>query len=93
MKKAEVIKCAKEKRKHGWIFHSMLLEIFGDDEDIPETFIELICHKPFISRPTVIYGSALTIDLMNNAMQEYWMALQQQQIKDELFDKLNTFKN
>ena len=93
MKKAEVIKYAKEKRKQGWMFHSMLLEIFNDEEEIPETFVDLVCHKPFVSRPTVIYGSATAIDLMNNAMQEYWLAMQQQQIKDELFDKLNTFKN
>lgn len=93
MKKAEVIKYAKEKRKQGWMSHTVLLELFNDDEEIPESFVDLIVHKPFVPKTPVIYGSATTIGLLNNAMQEYWLAMQQQQIREEIFDKLNAFKN
>lgn len=93
MTKREVLQYMKEKRREGYITHSIMLNLYEDGEDIPQEMIDLMCHKPEPRRDIVIYGSAELCDLMNRAFRDYYEAMQQRHIAEEMIKELQTIKN
>jgi len=90
MNKAEVIKYCKEKAEEGYMTHLMILEIFDNDEEIPEDLIELICHKPEPPKPFIVFlGSLETIKLFEQSIKDYGNALQQSQHAKESIKKVS----
>jgi hypothetical protein len=56
MKKIECLKFCKEARIHGYITHEMLLDLYKEDEEIPDEFIKLIVYKPKQYSPVIMTG-------------------------------------
>ena len=47
MTKSQVLFYGNEKFEYeGWRFHPMLLDLWEDDEDIPQDMVDLICYPP-----------------------------------------------
>lgn len=93
MTKREVLRYMEEKRKEGYMTHKILLQLFDDDEEVPDLFVEMACHKPEPIRPLVIYGGADLSDFMNKAFQDYSEARMQQDIAEEALKYLHNNKN
>lgn len=89
MKKAEVIKYIKEKAAEGWVSHSMLLEIFDDEEDIPDEFVELVCHKPEPPRQIMMTMSQELFNAFNQACEDWWDAIKQENHAKESIKKVS----
>lgn len=83
MKKYEVLRYCEEKAEEGWLTHKMLLEIFDNDEEIPDDLVDLICHKPEPLKSLIIYGSAEMIRQFNRAVEEFLLTLVHIEIKDK----------
>ena len=57
MIKKDVLKLCKKCERIGWITHTILLDIYEDDEDIPEDVVHLIVHEPHKYIPiTILVG-------------------------------------
>jgi len=84
MKKAEVLLYCKEKSLEGWMTHFMILDIYDDNEDIPEEIIDLVCHKPTPIEPFILCGSQFMFDELNKALAEYEIYLVHSDIKNEI---------
>ena len=83
MKKHEVLKYCKEKSEEGWMTHTMLLEIFNDDEEIPDDLIELICYKPEPPKPFIILMGSVGIFHMNKVFEDYERYLTHKDIMED----------
>jgi len=46
MNKLEVLKFSKEARKHGYITHDKLLDLYSDEQEIPDYIITFLIYKP-----------------------------------------------
>jgi hypothetical protein len=57
MKKAEVRELLKVKASEGYITYSIMLEIYKDDEDIPDDMVNMLFTKPK-EKNTVIWGGS-----------------------------------
>ena len=89
MNKQEVIKYCKEKAEEGYLTHLMLLELFEDEEEVPDFFVELVCHLPEPPRQLMM---TMTEELYNSFQQtckDYWDALQQTQHAKESIKKVS----
>ena len=51
MNKAEAKELLKQKSDEGYVTHSMLLNLYDDDEEIPEDMMPLLYHKPEPPKP------------------------------------------
>lgn len=88
MKKAEVLKYCAEKAEEGYLTHLMILEIYNDDEEIPDEVVGLVCHPPEPPKQIIIFGSAEYIKNLNRTVEDFYRYLAQIQIKDEMVDKI-----
>ena len=89
MTKAEVIRYCKEKAEEGYLTHLLLLEIYNDDEEIPDEVVDLICHLPEPPKPFVLLvGSIETMNNINQACEDFLRYLEQIQIADEMKEKI-----
>lgn len=71
MKKAEVIRYMKTMRKAGYITHTILLDIFSEDENIPDDMVDLLCHRPGPPQQCILMGSEALIKELNNRVDQY----------------------
>lgn len=89
MTKAEVLKYCKEKSKEGYITHNLLLELFDNDEEVPEFFVELVCHLPEPPKQLMMTMSQELYNSFNQTCEDYWNALQQKQHGKESIKKVS----
>lgn len=90
MKKWEAIRYLEEKREEGYMTHSMLLELFDDNEEIPDEFLELACYIPEPPNTCVLYfGSLEGVKMFNQACEDFLRYLAQVEIKDDLVKKIS----
>jgi hypothetical protein len=59
MKKFEVLKYCDKKSLEGYITHKILLEMYDDNEDIPEDILDIICCINIPQNNSMIIGSRL----------------------------------
>ena len=60
MKKWEALKYCDEMAEQGWMAHKLLLELYEDNEEVPEEMLDLICYEPQPRKPyTLIVGAGL----------------------------------
>ena len=71
MNKLEALKYLKKKSKEWWITHSLLLELYEDNEEVPDEFLKLICYKPKPYEPTIIPMGSVGIEMFNKALKDY----------------------
>lgn len=65
MTKAQALLYCKEKAEYeGWMTHTFLLELWEEEEEIPDYVMELICYPPKPPEPFIIY--------MSPTMQKYF---------------------
>jgi hypothetical protein len=88
MTKAEVLKYCKEKSDEGYMTHLLLLELFEDNEEIPDFFVDLVCHKPDPPKLFILFGSIGMIEQINQACVDYLKAKEQERIGKEFKDKI-----
>lgn len=70
MSKDEIRKLCKEARqKGGYTTTEMILDLWEDDEDIPDDYLELFIHK-IESRDYVIYTSAYGAEMLEKALDD-----------------------
>lgn len=50
--------------------HKMLLELYEDDEEVPNEFVELL-YSPPKPEPYMVLMSAELLELWNNTLEEY----------------------
>ena len=67
MKKADVIEYAKLMSGMGYITHLGLLDVYGDEDDVPGGVVDLVVHAADV-RPLVLYGSVDLMDLLERNM-------------------------
>ncbi|MCE5225250.1 MAG: hypothetical protein LLG05_05255 [Porphyromonadaceae bacterium] len=84
MTKREALSYMEEKRKEGYLTHSLILEIYNDNDEIPDDILDLVCHLPEPPKNIIIFGSAAMINEFNKAVEGYSMAMEQKNISDEL---------
>lgn len=89
MKKAEVLKYCAEKAEEGYLTHLLLLDIYSDEDEIPDEMVNLICHLPEPPKPFILFGSAEMIKNINEACEGYLQAKEQEQIGNELKCKIS----
>ena len=83
MKKYEVLKYCEEKAEEGWMTHTLLLELYEDNEDIPDEFVDLVCYIPEPPKPFVLYLGEQGLKDFNRAIEEYSLTIIQREIIDE----------
>lgn len=67
MVKSEAIKYVKQKSKEGYNTFSILLDLWKDDEDIPQEYLDtLICQKPKKPEPYTLYGGMELMKAFDN---------------------------
>lgn len=88
MKKAEVIKYMQEKAEEGYLTHFLLLELYNDEEEIPDEMVDLACHLPEPPKPYILHGSPEMIKQLNQACVDFMRYLAQKQIADESMKKI-----
>lgn len=89
MKKAEVLKYCKEKSEEGYLTHLMLLELYNDEEEIPDEMVDLVCHLPEPPRPYMMtFGSLEGVRRFEQARDDFLKYLAQNQIADEMKKKI-----
>lgn len=75
MTKKEVLALCKEASKYGYLTHELLLEIWKDNEEIPNEYVKLIIHKPEPVKPIQVYfgltGYKKFKDMMKEVASEY----------------------
>ena len=84
MRKAEAILYCKEKALEGWMTHTMILDIYDDNEDIPQDVIDMICYKPKPSEPIILYCGEILHKELEKAAEEYIMSLVQEDIMNDI---------
>jgi len=85
MTKKEAIFIAKEKAKYeGYITHLLMLEIYDDDEQIPEEIFNLVCHKPTPSQPITIFLGETGIKMFEQACEDYIQVMAINEIKENI---------
>ena len=84
MKKAEVIRYLEEKDSEGYLTHPLMLQIYEDDEDIPDYVIDMICYKPKPTEPFIIYCGEIGMDAIRQAAEEYINSMATDEIKSEI---------
>jgi hypothetical protein len=89
MKKAEVLKYCAEKAEEGYMTHLMILDIYNDEEEIPNETVDLICHLPEFPKPIIIHVGEQGLKDLNKACEEFIRYIGQIQIKDELMKKIS----
>ena len=70
MTKEEAIVLMKEKRQQGYITHEMLLDFYEDNEELPEGFFELACHRLNPPKPYQIVVSPKVYDELNKLLND-----------------------
>ncbi len=71
MKKAELTKLMEQKRKQGYITHSLILCIFNDTEDIDDKYLDLLIQEPQPPKDIIIHTSPEGLAAYNKAMEEF----------------------
>jgi len=66
MTKLEALKFLKQKLKDNYVTHLMLLELYDDDEEIPEDFLNLCYHKPKTPKPPELFISEKMWKFLDN---------------------------
>mgnify|MGYP003605306643 CR=1 FL=1 len=75
MSKDEIRKLCREARnKGGYTTAEMLLDIWNDDEDIPDKYLELFIHK-VEPRDYIIYTSAYGAEMFEKMLDEHYKRL------------------
>ena len=75
MTKKQALYHCKEMSKYGYITHTMILDIYDEDEDIPDDVIDLICHKPEPCKDIVFVCGAKLHEQINIATTHYAILL------------------
>ena len=84
MKKAEVIRYLEEKDSEGYLTHPLMLQIYEDDEDIPDYIIDMICYKHISPEPFIIYCGEIGMDAINEAVEAYLNSMATDEVKSEI---------
>lgn len=71
MVKQEAILELKKKDKEGYITHSMLLVLYEDGEEIPESMQEMLWHLPIKPRPIIMYLGTEGMKRMEEVLNSY----------------------
>ena len=88
MTKAQALLYCKEKAKYeGWITHIILLDLYDDNEDIPEYFINLVCHPPEAYKPITLYVGEEGYKIFKKAAEDNIMYIAQSEIIEEFNKK------
>ena len=59
-KKQALFRC-KELSRYGYMTHTMILDIYDDDEEVPDDVLDLICYEPKPrDTPVFICGKTLS---------------------------------
>ena len=69
MNKAEVKKILKQRRKLGYVTHEMILDIYNDDEELPENILDLVSQK-IEPKPILYFTSKEGLDAFHKALQD-----------------------
>lgn len=83
MKKYEVLKYCEEKAEEGYLTHKLLLEIYDYNDEIPDEFVELVCHLPDPPKSFILFGSEEMIRQINQAIEEFALKLVHLEIRDK----------
>jgi hypothetical protein len=54
MTKKEALKILNKKMVEGYITHTVLLDIYEDNDDIPEYVVRMACYKPLEIKPIIV---------------------------------------
>ena len=74
MKKKETLKFLRKQQRKGYIIHPFIIEnMFDDEEDIPQVWVDL-CHKKPITNPYIIHIGPLMQKVLDEVMEDYWKA-------------------
>ena len=93
MKKALAILYCKEKALEGYMTHLMILDIYDDDDDIPQDVIDMICYKPEPPRKISLIMSHDLYRAFMDAMEGYYYSqTTHQEIADEIKKKETLLK-
>lgn len=70
MNKLAAIEYLKEKEQEGYVTHSMILDIYRDDEEVPEYVLALIVHDPLPPRVTNILTGLKGSEALEEALED-----------------------
>lgn len=70
MIKKEAVEYLKKMSKKGYQTHPILLDVFEDDEEVPDHLLKLSCH-PYRERHDYILLGAKTMEAWENWLQDY----------------------
>ena len=84
MTKSQVLLYGNEKFEYeGWHFHPMLLDLYDDEEDIPQDMVDLICYPPEKDfHPYVILMGKGLLEQVNIATTHYAILLTKDENKN-----------
>ena len=74
MNKLEVKRILKQRRKQGYVTHEMILDIYNDDEELPENILDLVSQKIEPRRITLMTsfeGTKLLEEILNEKAHQY----------------------
>lgn len=89
MIKKEVLGYCKEKAKEGYRTHLMILDIYSDEEDIPEEVVDLVCYLPTPREPFVMVMGTEGYRIFNQALEDCWNSYQQTQHAEDSLNKVS----
>jgi hypothetical protein len=82
MTKKQALFHCKEMAKYGYLTHIMILDIYDEDEDIPDDVMELICHKPTPPKDIIILCGSKLHEQINIATTHYAILLTKDENKN-----------
>lgn len=72
MTKKECLAILPQKKAEGYfIAPTLILDIFQDDDEVPESFFEMIYYIPKPAQPIILYGTQNHFDALDNALKKY----------------------
>lgn len=72
MTKKELIAYMAEKAELGWMTHSTLLSLYENDEDeVPDDFVNVICHEPIKPQPTIFFMGSDMADRIYQMLKDF----------------------
>ena len=83
-KQQAILYCQEKAKYEGYITHMMLLELYNDDEEIPDCVIDFICYKPKPRRDIQIFVGSEGYKMWQKATDEYLDYL----AKEEIINKI-----
>lgn len=84
MTKQQALFYCKEKAEYeGCVTYTMLLDLYKDDEEVPDCVLDFICYPPQPSQGFYIYVGSEGLKMFNRAFEEYGQYLTHQEIIGE----------